>query len=173
MIKTDCNAVRSAMTKKNIIPRIGRWWLKLSEYDFEIKHTLGLENRHADALSRNAIDLPDNTTTVADVCVFHSCLDSIDWITVLARTNIKIIAIVEALQKDKELTKDDLRIRAEFKIENGRVFKTENQVDLLYIPDNGRYKIVQICIRNSVTLESTKLLPKLRRNTGSLDFEIT
>jgi hypothetical protein len=26
-VVTDCNAVRSTMMKKNLVPRIGRWWL--------------------------------------------------------------------------------------------------------------------------------------------------
>jgi hypothetical protein len=26
-VVTDCNAVRSTMTKRDLIPRIGRWWL--------------------------------------------------------------------------------------------------------------------------------------------------
>lgn len=126
------------MTKKDILPRIGRWWLKLSEYDIEIQHTPGTENRHADALSRNTNELPEDTTTVADICVLHSSLDTTDWVTLLQKSDSKIKNIVEVLQKRNELTKDDLRIQNEFKLQNGRVFKVENSKDYLYIPDNAR-----------------------------------
>lgn len=143
VIKTDCNAVRSAMTKKDIIPRIGRWWLKLSEFDFEIQHTPGAENRHADSLSRNPTEPPENTNSVADICVHYSSLETSDWVKILQETDPKVTYIKEVLQKKSELSKDDVRIQNEFAVQSGRVYKIEENKRLLYIPNGARSKVVQ------------------------------
>lgn len=34
---TDCNAVRSTLLKRDLIPRIGRWWLLTFEFDFTVQ----------------------------------------------------------------------------------------------------------------------------------------
>jgi hypothetical protein len=35
-VVTDCNAIRTTMTKRDLIPRVGRWWLLTQEYDFSV-----------------------------------------------------------------------------------------------------------------------------------------
>jgi len=54
MIKviTDCNALKTAMEKRDLIPRIARWWLRIQEFDIEITHRSGTRMEHVDALSR-------------------------------------------------------------------------------------------------------------------------
>jgi len=37
-VVTDCAAVRWTFSKKNIVPRIARWWLQIMDYDFEVEH---------------------------------------------------------------------------------------------------------------------------------------
>jgi len=32
---TDCNALRTTMEKRELIPRIARWWLRIQEFDIE------------------------------------------------------------------------------------------------------------------------------------------
>lgn len=36
-ILTDCNALRSTLTKRDLIPRIARWWVQIQEYDCEVE----------------------------------------------------------------------------------------------------------------------------------------
>ncbi|CAH2008799.1 unnamed protein product [Acanthoscelides obtectus] len=52
-IFTDCNAVKNALSKQSIIPRIARWVLSLQEFSFTIHHKAGTQMQHVDALSRN------------------------------------------------------------------------------------------------------------------------
>lgn len=54
-IITDCNAVRHALGKKEIVPRISRWVLYTQEFTFEIAHRAGSQMQHVDALSRNPV----------------------------------------------------------------------------------------------------------------------
>lgn len=50
---TDCVAIRATFQKKDMVPRVARWWLAVQEYDFEIEYRPGPRMRHVDALSRN------------------------------------------------------------------------------------------------------------------------
>jgi hypothetical protein len=43
------------MTKRDLIPRIGRWWLLTQEFDFDVKYRPGKKMTHVDALSRNSV----------------------------------------------------------------------------------------------------------------------
>lgn len=52
-IVTDCHAVRSTWAKRDLVPRIARWWLHAQEYNFTIEYRAGTQMGHADALSRN------------------------------------------------------------------------------------------------------------------------
>lgn len=54
-IYTDCNSVRATALKKELHPRVARWWIKLQDFDFEIEYRQGYKMAHVDYLSRNAI----------------------------------------------------------------------------------------------------------------------
>lgn len=46
-----CNALRGTLSKRNLTPRVGRWWLKLQGFRFSIEHGSGTSVPHANALS--------------------------------------------------------------------------------------------------------------------------
>lgn len=51
---TDCNAVKAvkaALAKKDINPRISQWCLMLQNYDYLIEHRPADRMRHVDAFS--------------------------------------------------------------------------------------------------------------------------
>ena len=78
-VYTDCNSVRATALKKNLHPRVARWWIKLQDYDFSVEYRPGHKMAHVDYLSRNPLDLDDesnlkvcalktlNATKVSDV----------------------------------------------------------------------------------------------------------
>lgn len=66
VVITDCNAIRAAQTKKDLVPQIARWWLTLSEFTFQIQYRPGIRMAHVDALSRNPAS--DSSTRIANVC---------------------------------------------------------------------------------------------------------
>ena len=51
---TDNKGLKYRLDQPNLNSRQARWLAFLSEYDFEIQHIKGNENKVADALSRNA-----------------------------------------------------------------------------------------------------------------------
>lgn len=50
---TDCNALKASKHKKDLLPRIHRWWAFLQNYDFEVEYRKGERLQHADFFSRN------------------------------------------------------------------------------------------------------------------------
>ncbi|CAK1548125.1 unnamed protein product [Leptosia nina] len=50
---TDCNALKASHSKRDLTPRVHRWWAILQSYDFEIIYKEGKSMAHADFLSRN------------------------------------------------------------------------------------------------------------------------
>ena len=54
ILMTDNKGLKYLLDQPNLNARQARWLAFLSEYDFEIQHIKGKENKVADALSRNA-----------------------------------------------------------------------------------------------------------------------
>lgn len=54
-IITDCNALKSTERKKDLLPRVARWWIYLQDFDFTIEYRKGTLMSHADYLSRNPL----------------------------------------------------------------------------------------------------------------------
>lgn len=50
---TDCNAIKSTATKKDILPRVARWWAYMQDFTFDIVYKKGSSLPHVDFLSRN------------------------------------------------------------------------------------------------------------------------
>ncbi|XP_052742652.1 odorant receptor 13a-like [Bicyclus anynana] len=78
-IYTDCNALRTTLTKRDLIPRISRWWIQLQEYDCTIEYRPGTRMMHADALSRNPINNTVSEEHVLDVLAIEK--SNYDWIS--------------------------------------------------------------------------------------------
>lgn len=52
IIYTDCNSVRATAIKKNLHPRVARWWMRLQDFNFKIEYRQGSKMGHVDYLSR-------------------------------------------------------------------------------------------------------------------------
>lgn len=60
VVVTDCNSLKASKSKKDLTPRVYRWWAYLQAYDFDIVYREGSRMEHADFLSRNP--LPNSDT---------------------------------------------------------------------------------------------------------------
>ena len=54
-VVTDCNALRTTFTKRDLLPRVGRWWLEVQDFTFDVEYRPGAKMAHVDALSRNPL----------------------------------------------------------------------------------------------------------------------
>lgn len=98
-IITDCNAVRYALTKKDIIPRIARWVLSTQEFSFEIFHREGTRMQHVDALSRNPV--PSGEKSEHEVILSITEADWLLTVQVQDQELVKIKNILESGQADE------------------------------------------------------------------------
>lgn len=53
VVVTDCNALKATQQKKDLLPRVARWWIYLQDFQFTIEYRKGEMMQHADYLSRN------------------------------------------------------------------------------------------------------------------------
>ena len=120
---TDNSSLQHILNnKKKQSPKLERWVLFLSQYDFEIKHTKGLLNSAADALSRRDYDysrtgVDDKIESFPDFAGINTILAS-----VFPTHNNQVCVTTRAKAKQLE----ELDKRAE--IEN-RNFQTEKDPD--------------------------------------------
>lgn len=52
-VVTDCNAFKATERKKDLLPRVARWWIYLQNFHFNVEYRKGTMLSHADYLSRN------------------------------------------------------------------------------------------------------------------------
>jgi hypothetical protein len=78
-VVTDCNAVRPTMTMRDLIPRIGRWWLLTQEFHFDVIYRPGKKMARVDALSRNSVQ-EEGDGCEEEQHVFHLSLNEDDWV---------------------------------------------------------------------------------------------
>lgn len=122
VIVTDCNAVRLTWSKRDVTPRVGRWWMALQEYDFTIEHRPGNKMIHVDALSRNPVEI--NSVKYSD------------WVCGL-----------QALDEDTQLIKtqiDQGTAETCYTIVEDKVCRIIDGENKILIPKCSRWKIVQM-----------------------------
>ncbi|KAK9703421.1 Reverse transcriptase (RNA-dependent DNA polymerase) [Popillia japonica] len=93
-VVTDCNSLKTIMKKRDLLPRIARWILKLQEYQFSIEHRPGNRMLHADALSRNPNE-DARTTEVASIDVLTVRIEDQDWVLTMQLQD-KLLANIRA-----------------------------------------------------------------------------
>ncbi|KAI5754078.1 hypothetical protein M8J77_005524 [Diaphorina citri] len=61
-VVTDCQSLKATHTKKDLIPRVQRWWSFLQSYDFTIEYRKAERMSHVDYLSRNPVESEDSVS---------------------------------------------------------------------------------------------------------------
>jgi hypothetical protein len=118
---TDCKALRSTMTKKELIPRIGRWRLLTQEFDFDVMYRPGKKMAHVDALSRNSVQ--EGGGDEDEHHVFHLSLNEDDWVLAAQlkdETCKRLHAVLIRVPTDSE----EKKIHEEYTLKQNRVYDT-------------------------------------------------
>lgn len=137
-IVTDCSALRTTLTKRDLVPRIARWWIQFQEFDCEIEHKAGDKMIHVDALSRHSIPDSSNDTRVLDILNIHSE----DWIATAQEDDEDIRHIKEVLMNSDSNKVVD--IINNFKLKNNRVYRIVSPDTLRWVVPKGvRWQILQ------------------------------
>jgi hypothetical protein len=113
---TDCNALKTSMEKRELIPRIARWWLRIQEFDIEIFHRPRTQMNHVDALSRAPYEDAQEVGT-ASLKVSKAIIDEADWLFSIQLQDKKMQKIVTDLKLEKKTQNQD------YVIEHDRLFR--------------------------------------------------
>ncbi|KAL0280486.1 UNVERIFIED_CONTAM: hypothetical protein PYX00_001760 [Menopon gallinae] len=135
-VVTDCNSMKTLMTKGKLVPRIARWALRLQEFDFEISHRSGDRMRHVDALSRKPVEeaqeLIEDSFKIMDISINDS-----DWLLAMQMQDEKLKTIHEALKTRKTLGKED------FVLKHGRVYRKEGETLKWVVPRTLAWRVIR------------------------------
>jgi hypothetical protein len=99
-LRTYHNGLKYLFDQPNINVRQSRWLEFLSEYDFDIKHIKGKENKVADALSRKVHELHATIITMYQTDIKRKIMKA-------ANADLQYKELVAMLQQGKMLQKVD------------------------------------------------------------------
>lgn len=136
-IITDCNAVKHALTKKDIIPRISRWVLRTQEFSFEIVHRAGSQMQHVDALSRNPVKLGN------EVDSFHiNNITEGDWLLSVQLQDPSICSIRDILKSGE--AEQHKQIFDNYELLGNKVYKRTEYGRRWLVPKQCIWQIIRL-----------------------------
>lgn len=139
-VVTDCNALRTAFTKKDLLPRIGRWWLTLQEYDFEVIYRPGSKMSHADALSRNPVEIP---LDFENINVFMLNINEDDWVLAAQLQDERLSYVHEVLLRNPH-DNEEKNIHNNYILKNNRVFRNTVDGPKWAVPKTARRQLTML-----------------------------
>lgn len=145
-VVTDCNALWSAFAKRDLLPRIGRWWFEVQEYTFELQeYTFDIEYRpgsrmaHADALSRNPMQLQ---LEVAQIDITEG-----DWVLAAQLQDEQLLRIRTILLEGKP-THETKHYFDEYLIKDNKIHRRlDDKTTAWAVPRDTRMQICRLCPR--------------------------
>ncbi|KAL0902831.1 hypothetical protein ABMA27_000613 [Loxostege sticticalis] len=155
-IVTDCNALRTTLSKRDMIPRIGRWWLQLQEYDCNIEYRPGNRMNHVDALSRNAIPKTNEPYPVFDVLG----VDTEDWLVTIQGADEEVQRIRQILEDPDTPRITD--IYQNYKLKSGKIYRVVDSQLKWLVPRGFRWQILKKCHDELGHFGVDKTLDKLK-----------
>lgn len=136
-ILTDCNALRSTLVKRDLIPRVARWWVQLQEFDFTIEYRPGPRMAHADALSRNPVESFDREQHVLDVLSLEQADQ--DWISTVQSADDEVKKIKDILSDPN--TVEAVDVNKNYAVKIGRVYRIVGEELKWLVPRGVRWQI--------------------------------
>lgn len=139
-IVTDCNALRTTLTKRDLIPRISRWWVQFQEYDCQIEYRPGSRMAHVDALSRGPVtdSVSEAETHVIDV--LHVELK--DWIATVQGDDEELLRIRKILQDSD--TKYIADVHKNYQMKGNYVYRVVDDGIRWLVPRGVRWQVLRM-----------------------------
>lgn len=160
-IFTDCNALRATLVKRDLIPRIARWWIQLQEFDCTIEYRPGSRMAHVDALSRNPVGNAEiETPMFLDVMIIENSEE--DWIATVQSGDEEIKKIKEILSTPD--TEQILDIHKNYKLKNNRVYRVVGEEIKWLVPRGVRWQILKMNHDDVGHCGFDKTLQRIRKN---------
>lgn len=123
-VVTDCASLKATKEKKDLVPRIARWWLKVQHYDFDMEHRAGSRMAHVDALSRVATTVGPESLEVGHE-MFVVTLSQTDWVLSLQRQDVELKDKIDILNDKSH--KEHKLVSRDYELKSNKLFyKTSN-----------------------------------------------
>lgn len=159
-IVTDCNALRATMTKRDLIPRVARWWIQLQEYNCEIEYRPSSRMAHVDALSRNPVTELDSSKERPIFDILQ--IEEKNWIVTVQSADDEIQRIKGILEnRDTEHVAD---VHKNYKLKGGYVYRLVNGKIKWVVPKGVRWQILQMNHDNAGHFSFEKTLSRIQES---------
>lgn len=154
-IFTDCNSIKSTMNKRDLSPRVARWWTFLQDFQFEIVYKKGEYIKHVDFLSRNPVNCQNNTT-IADINVID---EPQSWLAIAQQRDPETLSLIEQVERG-EIDPNQYIVR-----NNLLHYKNSpSGQPKLYVPKGHRLYVTRLFHDENCHVGFEKTLHKIREN---------
>lgn len=136
-VVTDCNALRATFTKRDLVPRIARWWIAIQEYNFDIQYKPGHSMSHVDALSRNP--QPYGSEVNQDYMPSILKITQEDWLLSLQMSDPELQRIRKVLEDEEHID-----IRKQYVIKNNKLFRIIDSDLKWVVPKSARFQLCKL-----------------------------
>ena len=150
-VVTDCSAIRATANKKDIQPRVARWWVYFQDYDFDIVYRPGTQAAHVDYLSRNPVECLAVDITAAE------------WIKV-AQIQDPDIEVIRKILESGDRQSDVKQYFEKYDLKGGVIFRRTEDGNKWVVPRMSRWDIVKMCHDDQGHFALEKTLEKIREN---------
>lgn len=137
-VMTDCVALRTTLTKRDLLPKVARWWLMLQEFNFTIEYKPGHNMQHVDALSRNPLPIEDQNE-LEELEVFQ--ITTNDWLHTVQMTDPRLKHIKTILNTGEEDLKD---FTNNYVLRDDRLYRRIGRKFRWVVPHGARWRICQM-----------------------------
>jgi hypothetical protein len=148
-IVTDCNAIKATAHKKDLVPRVARWWMYLQNFNFNIEYRKGKYVAHVDYLSRN----PPADATLVNVISEGS------WLEVEQTKDRETLSLIDRVNAGEAVVSD-------FCVKNSllcrKVHAANGKTDIrYYVPKGCRLGLLRLYHDEQCHVGSDKTLSKI------------
>lgn len=154
-VVTDCNALRTTFMKKDLIPRIGRWWLEVQDFTLDIEHRFGTKMQHVDAFSRNPVET---------IKIYPVDITEADWI-LATQLQDKQISRIRIILMDGVRNNDTKQYFADYTLRNDKLYRRLGKGQSTWVvPRAARFQICRLYHDDAGHLGLEKTLRRIREN---------
>lgn len=161
-VVSDCSALRSTFVKRDLIPRIARWWLALQEFDCCMEYRAGTKMGHVDALSRNPVIDPDNWSS--EKCPNVMIINNEDWLLTLQLGDPELRRIRDIISSDLDPQGLDY-IKQNYVIKDNKLFRIVGEDCVRWVvPKGARWQLCKMNHDDIGHVGFEKVLERIKKN---------
>lgn len=174
-VVTDCLSLKATQNKKDLIPRVQRWWSFLQSYNFTIEYRKAERMSHADFLSRNPLDLEQENFNLSSPSCSNTVKNNIEVQNLEPlnkNENCTLLPIIET-GSTNDKNSIDAEVRVPFKqrkvnltsiTPNWLLTEQNKDPELNKIKNQLENSNIDDDIRNTYEIRSGILCRKIQRN---------